>query len=163
MLILEYHRMCKPMEWRWIPGIITSPGRRQTRYWLNFARKRFFLVCVPISIIDDGDVFLMFLRNNAAPKGLKLAWRLFWQLASMMDNFQVPVLETLVRVTYWWRWWIRVKSTRYVNGTPTSEVTPVSIRYIRPPHHGHTSQYNGHEWMTHILFVHCQSAAPYLR
>ena len=46
--------------------------------------------------------------------------------------------------------------TRYVDGTPTSEVTPVTIRYIRPPHHGHTSQYHGHEWMTRILFVHCQ-------
>ena len=55
-------------------------------------------------------------------------------------------------------------STRYVDGTPTSEVTPFTIRYIRPPHHGHTinSQYHGHEWMTHILFVPCQSAAPFL-
>ena len=43
--------------------------------------------------------------------------------------------------------------TRYVDGTPTSEVTPVTIRYIHPPHHGHTSQYDGHEWMTHILYV----------
>ena len=38
-----------------------------------------------------------------------------------------------------------------------------TIQYIRPPHHGHTSQYHGHEWMTHILFVPCQSAAPFLR
>ena len=38
-----------------------------------------------------------------------------------------------------------------------------TIRYIRPPHHGHISQYHGHEWMTHILFVPCQSAAPFLR
>ena len=53
--------------------------------------------------------------------------------------------------------------TRYVDGTPTSEVTPVTIRYIRPPHHGHTSQYHGLEWMTCILFVPCQSAAPFLR
>ena len=53
--------------------------------------------------------------------------------------------------------------TRHVDGTPTSEVTPVTIRYIRPRHHGHTSQYHGHEWMTHILFVHCQSAVPFLR
>ena len=30
--------------------------------------------------------------------------------------------------------------TRYVDGTPTSEVTPVTIRYIRPSHHDHTSQ-----------------------
>ena len=43
--------------------------------------------------------------------------------------------------------------TRYVDSTPTSEVTPVTIRYIRPSHHGHTSQYHGHEWMTHILFT----------
>ena len=27
--------------------------------------------------------------------------------------------------------------TRYVDGTPTSEVTPVTIWYIRPPHHGY--------------------------
>ena len=40
---------------------------------------------------------------------------------------------------------------------------PVTIRYIRPPHHGHTSLYHGHEWMTHIFFVPCQSAAPFLR
>ena len=53
--------------------------------------------------------------------------------------------------------------TRYVDGTPTSEVTPVTIRYIRPPHHGHTSQYHGHEWMTHILFSPCQTAVPFLR
>ena len=42
--------------------------------------------------------------------------------------------------------------TRYVYGTPTSEVTRVTIRYIRPPHHGQTGQYRGNEWMTHILF-----------
>ena len=53
--------------------------------------------------------------------------------------------------------------TRYVDGMPTSEVTPFTIRYIRPPHHGRTSQYHGHEWMTHILFLPCQSAAPLLR
>ena len=48
--------------------------------------------------------------------------------------------------------------TRYVDGTPTSEVTPVTIRYILPPHYGHTSQYHGQEWMTYILFVLCQLA-----
>ena len=42
-------------------------------------------------------------------------------------------------------------STRYVDGSLTSEVTPVTIRYIRPPQHGHTSQYHGHEWMTRIF------------
>ena len=31
--------------------------------------------------------------------------------------------------------------------------TLVIIRYINPPLHGHTSEYHGHEWMTHILFV----------
>ena len=49
-------------------------------------------------------------------------------------------------------------TTRYVDGTPTSEVTPVTIRYICPSHHGHTNQYHGHEWTTHILFVLHQSA-----
>ena len=29
--------------------------------------------------------------------------------------------------------------TRYVDGTPTSEVTPVTIRYILSSHYGHTS------------------------
>ena len=53
--------------------------------------------------------------------------------------------------------------TRYVDDTPTSEVTPVTIWYIRPPHHGHTSQHHGLELMTHILLVPCQSAAPFLR
>ena len=53
--------------------------------------------------------------------------------------------------------------TRYVDGTPTFGVTPVNIRYIPTPHHGHTSQYHGHEWMTHILFFPCRSAVPFLR
>ena len=30
-------------------------------------------------------------------------------------------------------------ATRYVNGMPTSEVTPVTILYIHPPQHGHKS------------------------
>ena len=47
--------------------------------------------------------------------------------------------------------------------TPTSGVTSVTIWYIRPPHHGHTSQYHVHEWMTDILFVPCQSAILFLR
>ena len=47
--------------------------------------------------------------------------------------------------------------TRYVDGTPTSEVTPVTIRHIRPPHQGHTGQHHGHEWMTQILLVLCRS------
>ena len=47
-----------------------------------------------------------------------------------------------------------------MDGTPTSEVTPVTIRYIRQTHHGHTSQYHGHEWMIHILFGPCQSSVP---
>ena len=29
-----------------------------------------------------------------------------------------------------------ISSTRYVDGTPTSEVTPITVRYIHPPHHG---------------------------
>ena len=39
---------------------------------------------------------------------------------------------------------IKLQVIRYVDGTPRSEDTPVIIRYIRPPHHGHTSQYHGH-------------------
>ena len=53
--------------------------------------------------------------------------------------------------------------TKYVDGTLTSEVTSVIIRFIRPPHHGHTSQYHRHEWMTHILFIPCQSDVSVLR
>ena len=43
--------------------------------------------------------------------------------------------------------------TRYVDGTPTSEVTPVTIRYIWPPHRSHTSQCHGHDgWFTSFSF-----------
>ena len=31
----------------------------------------------------------------------------------------------------------KTAETRYVDGTPTSEVTPVTIRYIHPTHHGY--------------------------
>ena len=60
-------------------------------------------------------------------------------------------------------WRHRNGKTRYVDGTPTSEVTSVAIRNIRPPHHGHTSQYHAHEWMTNIHFVQCKSAVLFLR
>ena len=36
-------------------------------------------------------------------------------------------------------------------------------QYICPPHHGHTSQHYHHEMMTHIIFIPCQSTAPFLR
>ena len=48
---------------------------------------------------------------------------------------------------------LTARLTRYVDSTPTSEVTPDTTQYIRPPHHGHTSQYHGHEWMSHFLFI----------
>ena len=51
-------------------------------------------------------------------------------------------------------------TTRYVDGMPTSEITPVTIQYIHPPHHGHTKV---NAWTTHIPFVPCQSALPLLR
>ena len=41
--------------------------------------------------------------------------------------------------------------------------TTITIRYILPSHHGHTSQDHGHVWITHILFIPCQSAVPALR
>ena len=45
-----------------------------------------------------------------------------------------------------------LRKTRYVDGTPTYEVTPVTIREnIHQSHLGHTSQYHGHEWMTNIF------------
>ena len=56
-------------------------------------------------------------------------------------------------------WWGE-DQTRYVDCSPTSEVTPVTIRYIHLPHHGHTSQYHGHEWMTHIHFCSMSIGSP---
>ena len=36
---------------------------------------------------------------------------------------------------------------RYVDGTATSEVTPVTIQYIHPPHHGYPLGHcHDHEW-----------------
>ena len=32
---------------------------------------------------------------------------------------------------------LRLPSTRYVDGTPMSDVTQVNIWYIHPPHHGY--------------------------
>ena len=37
---------------------------------------------------------------------------------------------------------------------PTSEVTQVTIQYICPLRHSHTSQHHGHEWMTYTLSFH---------
>ena len=85
-----------------------------------------------------------------------IPWLLMpWVIMSPGPHFNIKTVFPGMRIS--------IIKTRYVDGTPTSEVTPVIIWYIRPPHHGHTSQYHGLEWMTHILFVPCQSAAPFLR
>ena len=88
-----------------------------------------------------------------------------WISPKFVPKDPINNIPALVRMMTWRRPSNNPLSepTRYVDGTPTSEVTLVTIRYIRPPHHGHTSQYHDHEWMTHILFVHCQSAVPFLR
>ena len=41
--------------------------------------------------------------------------------------------------------------------------SPHSLSSTSAHHHSHISQYHGHEWMTHILFVACQSATTFLR
>ena len=64
--------------------------------------------------------------------------------------------------TFHWPLWT-MNITRYVYGTPKSEVTSVIIWFIHPHLHGHISQYHGHECMTHILFISCQSTVPFLR
>ena len=46
--------------------------------------------------------------------------------------------------------------TRWVDGMPTTEVTPVTIWPWSPNGHGH-----GHEWPTATPFVQCQSALPF--
>ena len=56
----------------------------------------------------------------------------------------------------------KINTTRWVDGTPTTEVTPVTIsgRSITwpwsPNDHGH-----GHEWPTVTPFVQCQSSLPF--
>ena len=59
-------------------------------------------------------------RPIAAIKSIRFALFLFFFFLVWRENY------------------LRTPETRYVNGTPTSEVTPspVTIRYIRPPHHG---------------------------
>ena len=43
------------------------------------------------------------------------------------------------------------------NGTLTSKVTAITTWHICPLHHGHARQYQGHECMTSIFFIPCQS------
>ena len=54
-----------------------------------------------------------------------------------------PLYLTKISVMFFVQYLI-LRTTRYVDGMPTSEVTLVTFRYIRPPNHGHTSQYHGH-------------------
>ena len=50
-------------------------------------------------------------------------------------NYGYPQFTTIMDIN---SWIIDLhNSTRYVDGTPTSEVTPVTIWYIHPPHHGY--------------------------
>ena len=76
-----------------------------------------------------------------------------WKV-TLLDSYRVPTLRHnffSLRIPwnvlkFPWRdlVWFIVKYfglltpqiTRYVDGTPTSEVTPVTIQYIHPPHHG---------------------------
>ena len=55
--------------------------------------------------------------------------------------------------------------SRCVDGMQTSELNPVTIQYSTSTHPpwfpiGHSY---GHEWLTHILFVLCQSALSFLK
>ena len=60
-----------------------------------------------------------------------------WQSVTCITNVNK---SSLVHVIAWWQTGTKPshEPTRYVNGTPTSEVTLVTIRYIYPSHHGHT-------------------------
>ena len=58
-----------------------------------------------------------------------------------MDENNLFLLIILVQShqaeDYWGNYKTCTCRTRYVDGTPTSEVTPVTVRYIHPPHHGY--------------------------
>ena len=69
-----------------------------------------------------------------------------WQL-SRNNSMTLTITKKLSNVSKYNK--INNYKTRYVDGPLTSEVIPVTIQYIHPPHHGHTSQNHGHEWMTH--------------
>ena len=78
----------------------------------------------------------------------------------------IPEIQLLRNLTLKYprsRSWVRSRLNVTYYTQYQSEVTAFTIRYIRPPHHGQTSQYHGQEWMTHILIVPCQSATLFLR
>ena len=93
--------------------------------------------------------------HNRHPIARPWGWGLGVSVVILISDL---LYTTVISVSYVISW-----ETRYVYGTPTSESTPVTIRYIRPTHHGHTSQYDGREWMTHIVFIPYQLAVPFLR
>ena len=49
--------------------------------------------------------------------------------------------------------------TRYVNSTPTFEVTPVTTQYIHPPYHGNTRSMSW-SWMDDSHALHSMSISP---
>ena len=57
-----------------------------------------------------------------------------------VTRIKVPFDDVMMRQQSGYNSFMNIITTRYVDGTPMSEVTPVTIWYIRPPHHGHTSQ-----------------------
>ena len=53
----------------------------------------------------------------------------FMRQHNLETNFSLMMIQSNF---YWTN-----KEIRYVDGTPTSEVTPVTTQYIHPPHHGY--------------------------
>ena len=85
------------------------------------------------------DIFKCVLLNE-------YAWISFKISLKFIPKFRIYNIPALVQIMAWhWPGNKPLSGTnRYVDSTPTSEVTPVAIRYIRPFHPGHTSQYHGH-------------------
>ena len=64
-----------------------------------------------------------------------------WQMSQQLscgDTCQIWMWYSMGKKVLWG--FYNTEKTRYVDGTPTSEVTPVTIQYTHPSHHGHTSQ-----------------------
>ena len=80
------------------------------------------------------DVGALFLKPSHR-QGMKCSYETYsnrtWSFCQSNCTLVGPGIEMINHIHFC--------QTRYVDGTPTSEVTPVTIRYIRPPQHGDTS------------------------
>ena len=106
---------------------------------ITSALGRIILQWMPEDITDDSSALIQFMLSGNRPWPEPMLTRFYdaiWchkgpkSYVQYLTKFKSVLFRTVLQRIY--------STTRFVNHTPTSEVTSVTICYVQPPHHVHT-------------------------